>query len=532
MNARRLSASTASWLVIAALLAVVAYASLGHYDHNDHMYAVAPVLGLRLRPYADFPFVQTPLSLLLYELVLRLVGEAHLYTSLRVLSLAFNLIIIALGVALCRRQALAKTWASLVFVALYVGFHPDEKIGAEIGNYTLSLGLTVAALAWLECFRGRTLTPFVVGVLAGLALSAKLSYIYVVAAFGLVFLVWERSPAGFFRRTAAYGLGALIGVAPILYYLGSDFDRFVFENIHFHYLSNLYRAIPLMTWLSGLPLPLFSGSSGLVALAILALVSLLVWILARLALIIIPPLRGLILPLTRLEQDTLALGAAMLIGAVTPGVIFQQYEAGPAFAVFLFAVLYLDRLWRSDRLRPIWRRAGPIATALLALSYGAAQAYDLAHETLGKQRDGAYGIVAVANARARIAKVIAEIDAAHPHCHGDLVTAVGVPAIGSGATFSPISSVGSFAMRLDPIFKTEAPDWRWMSDPTRYLTPRSLILSGFYVDPWVEPKSPFEPVMDGYAASHGFQAIPVGPFIYKPIVLYVPPQCRIPQPPT
>jgi hypothetical protein len=531
MNARLALASTASWLVIAALLALVAYASLGHYDHNDHMYAVAPVLGLRLRPYADFPFVQTPLSLLLYELVLRLVGEAHLYTSLRILSLALNLVIVALGIALCRRQASAKTWASLVFVALYVGFHPDEKIGAEIGNYTLSLSLTVGALAWLEYFRGRALTPFVVGVLAGLSLSAKLSYIFVVAGFGLIFLVWERTPAGLLRRMAAYGLGALIGVAPILYFLASDFDHFVFENVHFHYLSNLYRAIPLMTWLSGLPLPLFSGGSGLVALTLLAIVSLLVGLAAWLTLTLFPRLRALMLPLTALERDTSVLGAAMLVGAVTPGVIFQQYEAGPAFAVFLFAVLYLDRLWRSDRLAPIIVRTGPIAAALIALSYGAAQAYDMTRETLGKQRDGAYGIVAVAEARARIAKVVAQIDAAHPHCHDDLVTAVGVPAIGTGVTFSPISSVGSFAMRLDPIFKTEAPNWRWISDPTRYLTPRSLILSGFYVDPGVEPKSPFEPVMDGYAASHGFEAIPVGPFIYKPIILYAPPQCRIPLPP-
>ncbi len=32
-----------AWAVMALFLANLGYFSLGHYDHNDHMYAVAPV---------------------------------------------------------------------------------------------------------------------------------------------------------------------------------------------------------------------------------------------------------------------------------------------------------------------------------------------------------------------------------------------------------------------------------------------------------------------------------------------------------
>jgi hypothetical protein len=60
---------------------------------------------------------------------------------------------------------------------------------------------------------------------------------------------------------------------------------------------------------------------------------------------------------------------------------------------------------------------------------------------------------------------------------------------------------------------------------TRYLTPRSLILSGFYNDDSYEPKSGFQNVMENYAHAHHFQAIGLGRFMHRPISLYVPPEC-------
>jgi len=514
-----------AWTFILSVLAALSYYSLGNYDHNDHMYAVAPVIAQHLRAYTDFGFVQTPLSLLIFAELYRIVDPTNFYLSLRLFSLALQLAIIGLGIRFCFRQAQRRVLASLLFTSLYVSFEPADMIGAEIGNYTLALCLTALALTILDAFRGRSFTPLAVGVLAGLSFSAKLSYIYVVAAFALIYMFRERTPRHWFTRTAAYGLGVLIGVSPILYYLFTGFDRFLFENVYFHYLSNLYRGDAPFPGLANLAI--FSAGSAVVPLAELFGVCLLVYLLARLAAWAWPATLRIAMPLTDLEVDILCVAAATIVGAVTPVIVFAQYLAGPAFSLFLFFTLYFDRLLASGRWSPAWRARSGVGLVAMAMALAAWRVYGLSLETAKLQHDGVYGITAVARTREAIAGVIARIDRAHPNCHGNLVTAFGVPAIGAGIDFVPISSTGSFAMRLDDIFVRRAPAYRWMTDPSRYLTNRTLILSGLYSDKLIEPKSPFENVMDDYAASHDFQTIALGRFIYRPIYLYVPPACRI-----
>ncbi len=525
MAESRLGPYLLAWAFILFLFAALSYYSLGYYDHNDHMYAVAPVIAQHLHAYSDFAFVQTPLSLLIFTQIYQLVGGHDFYLSLRLFSLALQLSTIGLGIALCFRRAERKLFAVLLFASLYVSYRPADIIGAEIGNYTLSLVLTALALVVLDTFRGRNWTPFAVGLFAGLSLSAKLSYIYVVAAFALVYLLWEGAPKSLFLRAAAYGLGVLIGVTPILYYLFSRFDIFLFENVHFHYLSNIYRGLAPFPGLSNLGI--FSASSAIVPLAKLFGGCAVAYLLARLAARLWPASRIVAMPLTVFEKEILSIAAATVIGAVTPVIVFAQYLAGPAFAFCLFLALYLDRLLASGRFGIAWRARLAAGIPAVAMALAVSRVYALTIETIHYQRDGEYGITAVAHMRDELSDILRRIDRAHPHCHGDLVTAFGVPAIGTGAQFAPIASTGSFAMRLDDIFVQKAPAYRWMSDPMRYLTSRSLILSGFYIDATVEPKSPFEKVMDDYAATHGFQTMALGSFIYRHIFLYVPAACRI-----
>jgi len=517
-----------AWILISFLLATLCYFSLGHYDHNDHMYAVAPVIAQNLRAYADFAFVQTPLSLLIFKEIYRLIGAPHFYLSLRIFSLALQLAIVALGIVSCHRHARNRLFASLLFVNLYVWFKPAAIIGAEIGNYTLALALMALALVVLDVYRGRSWMPLVVGVLAGLALSAKLSYVYVTVAFGLMILLWANAPRSPVVRVAAYAVGASLGAAPILYYLFSSFDLFLFENVHFHYLSNIYRGLAPFPGISNLGL--FSAGSAIVPLAKLLGGCALVWLLAQFAGWLWPATRRLVMRLTIFEKEILCLAGATAIGVVTPVIVFMQYLAAPAFCVFLFIALYLDRLLASDRFAARWRTRIGAAVIGLTTVLALVRAYALTTETIKRQHDGVYGITAVAHMREVIARLVAEIDRAHPDCHGDLVTAFGVPAIGAGTTFAPIDATGPFAMRLDDIFAQKAPGYRWMTDPSRYLTRRSLILSGYYADTLSEPRSPFEKVMDDYAVKEGFQSIALGTFIYRPVFLLVPPGCRIPEP--
>ena len=515
-----------AWTFIASLAAVLCYFSLGHYEHNDHMYAVAPILAQHLRVYTDFAFVQTPLSVLIFAQIDKLVGDAALFTTLRVFSLLLQLAIIGLGIGFCYRHATRRLFASVLFVSLFFSYRQADIIGAEIGNYTLALVLTALALTILDVWRGRSWTPLAVGLFAGLALSAKLSSIYVIAAFAGLYLIRERAPASPFRRMAGYGLGVLAGISPILYYLSRNPSIFLFENVHFHYLSNIYRGNAPFPALSNLAF--FSVSSAIVPLALLFGGCLAAWGVGKAIGRLWPAARTLMRPLTRVEMDILFIAVAAVVGAITPGTIFQQYFAAPAFAIFLLASLYIERLTHVDRFAARFLNMAGRAALVLAMGLSVVRAYALAHETVLRQREGIYAISAVARMRHELSQIIAAIDTAHPGCHGDLVTAFGVPAMGTGAMLARIDSAGPFAMRLDAIFARKAPQYRWMSDPLRALTPRSLILSGFYVDSLTEPNSPFEPVIDGYASSHNFDPIALGNFIYRPIVLYIPRACHIP----
>src|SRR3569833_2721287 len=204
------------WGFVGVLAIAVCYYSLGHYDHNDHMYAVAPILAQHARLYTDFAFVQTPLSVLVFGQILNLAGAAHLYMALRIFSLVLNLAIVVFGILLCRRHAGA--FAPLLFAGLYLWLHQAEIIGAENGNYTLTLFLIALTLLCFDTLRGKTGSPLLVGLFAGLALSAKLSSIFVVIVFAILYLRRGQS----LRETAAalglFAVGALAGCLPILYY--------------------------------------------------------------------------------------------------------------------------------------------------------------------------------------------------------------------------------------------------------------------------------------------------------------------------
>ena len=497
-----------SWVFLAALAAAVSYYSLGQYDHNDHMYAVAPVLLQHARLYADFGFVQTPLSALLFAGIFKLTGPMPFYAVLRIVSLALNLAVVALGMFLCRRHAVHKTFAGFIFAGLYLWLSQTAAIGAEIGNYTLTLILAALALLCLDLFRAKAWGTFAVGLCAGLSLSAKMSSVFLLIAFALLCVTPQ--PRGV-RKTALFGLGALTGTLPIIYYLIGDPEKFLFENIHFHYLSNIYRGIAPIGAGSGLAF--FSVGSGAFAIGLLLAAALAGWAGWKLAQRLWPQASAL--TLTGFEKAVLVFAAAAIVGAVTPGVIFQQYYAAPAFAIFLFLALFLDRQPQAVR----------FAAAMVLVLLGSWRIFDLVPQAAARQAAGTYAITAVPVTRDRLAKVVGTMDRAHPGCHGDLVTAFGVPAIGAGVKLSPIASAGSFAMRLDYIFVANAPTWRWLSDATRYLTPGSLILTGFYNDTSDEPRSDFESVMNDYAARNHFVRIPLGSFMNRMIFLNAPASC-------
>ena len=281
------------------------------------------------------------------------------------------------------------------------------------------------------------------------------------------------------RQLSLYGLGALIGGAPILYYLLRAPRVFLFQNVTYHYLINIFRGV-------GFHVPLWP----------LALVAALVLIAA---------------PFLWAEAWAIViLLAAAMIGLVTPAILFPQYWAPPDFLLVLLGCLIFAR-----RVAAKPRLAAPIVGAALLIA--AVRAAQMIAEAHAQYVSSTYGVIAVGDFRARLAATMAPIEAG---CHGDLITAFATPAVGTGIRVAPISSEGPFMMRMDQVFVVNAPAFRQYSDVTRYLTPSSVILTGAY------PGTPYETVMVNYALSHKFRAVDEGRFMWAKATLYLPAGCR------
>ena len=522
MGVKRLAARLFTIIFVAAFGAAYIFDALGNYSHDDHMNAVAPAVMQYYAPYSIMGFDKPPLSLLLFYQTDHLVGDINLYTILRVLSLVLNLAILGGGIILCRRNARYKSVVTVVFVGLYLWYRPTEAIGEEVGDYTLSLFCFVLALLFYRAW-GRNIGAVMVGLFAGLAISSRISYIYLAIAFAIIYVLSDTRPI---RNLASYFIGGLIGTIPIFVYLIADFDSFIFLNIHSHYLQNVYREVDSVN--SEPQLLLFSLKSSVSwPLVVLTALSIVVPYLVYRAVRSWPWLRDLVSgqPLTRYETELLGLYLAALFGTVTPGVILYKYWAPPAFILFLLVCRLVERVLALPSLDETRQRQICVATVSIIVAVGIWQSSDLIARAMQRIKDGVYGITAVARMRETLAETIAAIDRARPGCHGEMVTAVGTPAIGAGVAMSAISGSGPFMMRLDSVFIRMAPNYRRYSDLTRYLSPHTLILSGFYDDATYEPQSPFTKIMDDYAAANGFKPIELGKFMYKPLILYVPAAC-------
>jgi hypothetical protein len=144
---------------VVLLAAAVGFFSLGHYDHDDHLNGVVPIVARDHRLYSDFAYDQTPLSVLVSVQISKLVGDRDLYTVLRLYSLLLNFSAAIVGMVLCWRSASNKTIAALLFAGLYLSFGPVDAIGGEIGNYTLALFLFSLSLLCFEILRNRDFSP-------------------------------------------------------------------------------------------------------------------------------------------------------------------------------------------------------------------------------------------------------------------------------------------------------------------------------------------------------------------------------------
>jgi hypothetical protein len=320
-----------------AVIALVVFvlSSLAPLNHNDFMYAAAPAVWAQNGAlYADVPFVQAPLSILLNSLLVAVTGHVNVFLLGRAVSML--LVLLAVLLPVLNRSKIRNIEIWLLYVALCLTNLFVIANSSEIGNYAISLLCLSAAVTVINATGSPLWRGFAACACAGLAVSAKLYFIIICPALFIFFLVNERSARDPIV-IAACGLGFLVGFAPIIFFLARDYQSFLRWNVQIHQLILPTR----------------------VADATVAFLRITKFITIFVALMLIPI--GFIIVATRKawhrgdlelhkELARLLLLVSACVMAISPIYVFEQYLGPLAFLLFLFSAPWNSKRGRTRAL--------------------------------------------------------------------------------------------------------------------------------------------------------------------------------------
>ena len=233
MTRREFATVGAAVAAIAAMLLVYSQTRGFGWDEGFHLLA-ARLIDAGKRPYADFIFAQTPLNAWWNALLMRLTGYGwrgpHAGAALE----SAGAVWLVADFVLRRAPVGARVWLAIA-AAASIGLNQVAVNYATMSQaYGLCMLLGVAAFRL--CLEGRA---FLAGVAAGAAASASL----LTAPLGLTLFVWLAFRNA--RKAAAFVLGALVGLSPILWYLAIAPKQLWFEVVGFHLY---YRQVDWSGW--------------------------------------------------------------------------------------------------------------------------------------------------------------------------------------------------------------------------------------------------------------------------------------------
>ncbi len=417
--------------LIGAALVLAALAISMPVNHDEGQYVAPALLAGRLRPFADFMYLQTPLQL---YLTAPLAGLAHgwCFLALRLANAAMAWGVLVLAYAAQRRLGVPRGRA-LATTALLLLAYPFEFAAAIARNDALpallEAGALLAAVVAME--PARKAWPFwtLAGLLLGAAASAKLSYVLPLGATGL-FLLWSawRGSASL-ASLIGCGLGAVAGLLPIaLAWLGAP-EPFVWGVFTF-----AEAAAPYWYRLVGqgarLALPARAGE-GLFHLAVGPALAVFVGVVAAAV-----ARRGG--PVSAAERFLQVLALAGLVAALAPSPMQRQY--------FLPMLPPLFVLWGlSDPLGTTGAVARKILLALVAIgaAVGIGRAgYVLAGAALGLAQGREPPALALTAEAHWIGRTLAAAGR-----EGPVVTPSPQAVVDSGAPLDVRFATGAFAYR-------------------------------------------------------------------------------------
>ncbi len=250
--------------VILFLILVILNKCMTTFNHNEHMYVTAGYLISKgYSQYSDFAYLQTPLLPLIYGNLFFLFDFTDLLTVSKFFTyfifLAYGWIVYLFAKELIRD----KTYQYLI-VVIFLLNTTIVFAARDSSNYMLAAFFSLLSYYCLVKYLGKKSTYigiFLSGMFATLAVSTKLYYVVTIPPLLFVAMVYPLTIDFRSRLKSAIfpiSIGLIVGMIPILYYLFTMKDLFLFNNIQYHLLTTKWRIetdfSEGMSWLSKMEL--------------------------------------------------------------------------------------------------------------------------------------------------------------------------------------------------------------------------------------------------------------------------------------
>jgi hypothetical protein len=492
-------------LNILVVLTIFLYYASGilAFNHNDFMYATAPTLLDSGDLYSDVPYLQTPLTIYLYNFLLKITGAAHLYLALRLYSLAamaLSAFVLYLVVRKRAGPALARLFVILFHSSVYI-----SSLGKEIGNYsTATLFLSLAIFCYFNVER-RSRSAALTGLFVGLAAAAKLNFAIYALPF-LIFILVEKPIR--FTPIVFYILAGIFASSLTLYHLFRDPSAFIAWNLQYHVLANIARDLSFYDS----ALQILYRSHHFIILSILQLVIILAFLIA-------PRGQELIQGISKFLWKAGLLAVFSYISAIAPMIIFTQYLGPLSAVVSLLACVCAYTLIRQFE---VPRRHSLVITVVIAMAALIAGSITVPRYYVGAQSKillargvSNWPIIAITRIRNEISELGKNTNL--DQCSRKAVTFSPIFLLGTPFKLTYLSATGGAVPDLYYALGQRAGDFREFGDidsGLQGIVP-TAVLVGYYRDWAIERR-----LLD-YALKNGYLSNDVGMFEGKPMVLYI-----------
>lgn len=434
------------WTLLAAALVLTTFSH--PFNHNEHMYLSAGVLAADHTLYSDFAYLQTPLHPMIHGLIFSFVPPGSYYSAGKVIQIIFSFIEFLLVFLISRRLSKSIWIAYLIcFLFLISPFHLLAR--TQIANYTLASILALASaytilsqskrMGKLPAGKGAL---FLTGLLMGLAISAKLTYVALLPPFALMLFVSLYTSRRFIsqwllKTFVPFSGGVLAGLLPTVLYFLIDPAAFWLCNISYHqqnseYAQTAWRLKPPLIYRADYLLQFLQDPDRLIpwlafAFSIILLAGIMIFRLRKHRLSLMLPVEWLI-PL---------LAIFSFLGMIAPYPLPSEY-----YALYLpFALLLIAR---TAGLFNRWGLAALGVLTLLQLSFFLGST-DLKLIRSRIPNTSAYPVAKIAEQAQRIADSMKPVDPDKP-----VLTLGPVPVLEAGRSIYPQFATGRFLYRVSP----------------------------------------------------------------------------------